>query len=169
MSFVVRWPLSGESNIDFLDNRVINTHKAYLLTFELKQEVAMYFFETHVEGCTPADPCTNCRATSFLRNKFTQQGFDEFVSILRPTASKTPPAPDKIPLDTKLSDIPRFEGISVRTLNCLKNENIVTLQDLTDKTEGELLRTPNFGRKSLNELKEVLAEFGYSFRTIPLT
>ena len=45
---------------------------------------------------------------------------------------------------------------SVRSANCLKNDNIVYIGDLVQKTEGEMLRTPNFGRKSLNEIKEVL-------------
>ena len=50
--------------------------------------------------------------------------------------------------------------LSVRSANCLKNDNIVYIGDLIQKTEAEMLRTPNFGRKSLNEIKEVLAEMG---------
>ena len=46
--------------------------------------------------------------------------------------------------------------LSVRSMNCLKNDNIVYIGDLVQKTEPEMLRTPNFGRKSLNEIKEVL-------------
>ena len=47
--------------------------------------------------------------------------------------------------------------LSVRSMNCLKNDNIIYIGDLVQKTEGEMLRTPNFGRKSLNEIKEVLS------------
>ena len=50
--------------------------------------------------------------------------------------------------------------LSVRSANCLKNDNIVYIGDLVQKSEAEMLRTPNFGRKSLNEIKEVLATMG---------
>jgi DNA-directed RNA polymerase subunit alpha len=50
--------------------------------------------------------------------------------------------------------------LSVRSANCLKNDSIVYIGDLVQKTEAEMLRTPNFGRKSLNEIKEVLAKMG---------
>jgi len=50
--------------------------------------------------------------------------------------------------------------LSVRSANCLKNDNIVYIGDLIQKSEGEMLRTPNFGRKSLNEIKEVLSGMG---------
>ena len=53
--------------------------------------------------------------------------------------------------------------LSVRSANCLKNDNIVYIGDLVRKTEGEMLKTPNFGRKSLNEIKEVLNEMGLRF------
>ena len=46
----------------------------------------------------------------------------------------------------------------MRSANCLKNDNIVYIGDLVQKTESEMLRTPNFGRKSLNEIKEVLSQ-----------
>ena len=54
--------------------------------------------------------------------------------------------------------------LSVRSANCLKNDNIVYIGDLIQKTEAEMLRTPNFGRKSLNEIKEVLATHGPASR-----
>jgi DNA-directed RNA polymerase subunit alpha len=53
--------------------------------------------------------------------------------------------------------------LSVRSYNCLKNANIQTIGDLVQKTESEMLRTKNFGRKSLNEIKEILAGLGLSF------
>ena len=52
--------------------------------------------------------------------------------------------------------------LSVRSYNCLKNENIKTIADLVQKTDHEMLKTRNFGRKSLNEIKEILAEMGLS-------
>jgi len=53
--------------------------------------------------------------------------------------------------------------LSVRSANCLKNDNIIYIGDLVQKTEGEMLKTPNFGRKSLNEIKEVLVAMGLKF------
>jgi DNA-directed RNA polymerase subunit alpha len=52
--------------------------------------------------------------------------------------------------------------LSVRSYNCLKNANIRTLRELVQKTEGDMLRTKNFGRKSLNEIKDILASMGLS-------
>lgn len=56
----------------------------------------------------------------------------------------------------KVSDL----ELSVRAANCLKNDNIVYIGDLVQRSENEMLRTPNFGRKSLNEIKQVLTEMG---------
>lgn len=53
--------------------------------------------------------------------------------------------------------------LSVRSQNCLKNDNIVYIGDLVIKTESEMLKTPNFGRKSLNEIKEILSKFDLKF------
>ena len=50
--------------------------------------------------------------------------------------------------------------LSVRSANCLKNDNIIYIGDLVQKTEAEMLRTPNFGRKSLNEIQAVLSSMG---------
>jgi DNA-directed RNA polymerase subunit alpha len=52
--------------------------------------------------------------------------------------------------------------LSVRSYNCLKNANIQTIGELVQKTEAEMLKTKNFGRKSLNEIKEILAQMGFS-------
>ena len=52
--------------------------------------------------------------------------------------------------------------LSVRSYNCLKNANIRTIRELVQKTEAEMLKTKNFGRKSLNEIKEILQSMGLS-------
>jgi DNA-directed RNA polymerase subunit alpha len=52
--------------------------------------------------------------------------------------------------------------LSVRSYNCLKNANIRTIGELVQKSEAEMLKTKNFGRKSLNEIKEILAGMGLS-------
>ncbi|GIT65218.1 MAG: hypothetical protein Ct9H300mP23_08450 [Nitrospinota bacterium] len=51
--------------------------------------------------------------------------------------------------------------LSVRSYNCLKNANIQTIAELVTKTDGEMLKTRNFGRKSLNEIKEILKRWVY--------
>ncbi|MGX6960039.1 MAG: DNA-directed RNA polymerase subunit alpha [Rickettsia endosymbiont of Pentastiridius leporinus] len=53
--------------------------------------------------------------------------------------------------------------LSFRSANCLKNDNIIYIGDLVKRTESDMLRTPNFGRKSLNEIKEILAKFNLRF------
>ncbi len=53
--------------------------------------------------------------------------------------------------------------LSVRSYNCFKNANIQTIGDLVQKSESEMLRTKNFGRKSLNEIKEILQGLGLGF------
>src|SRR5437870_11931318 len=57
--------------------------------------------------------------------------------------------------------------LSVRSYNCLKNANIRTIGELVQKTEAEMLKTKNFGRKSLNEIKEILAGMGLSLGMKP--
>lgn len=64
------------------------------------------------------------------------------------------------PLDVRVDDL----ELSVRTLHCFKNEGICTVRDLVTKSAAELLRAPNFGRKSLNEVKEILSVFGLKLR-----
>lgn len=59
----------------------------------------------------------------------------------------------------KVSDL----ELSVRSSNCLTNENIVYIGQLVQRSESEIIRTPNFGRKSLEEIKEILATYGLSF------
>ena len=61
----------------------------------------------------------------------------------------------KIPQDLKIEDL----QLSLRLANCLSNMNVVYLHELLKYTETDLLRTKNFGRKSLNEIKEVLEEY----------
>lgn len=75
---------------------------------------------------------------------------------LAPQAERRPEVPFNPNLLRKVDEL----ELSVRSANCLKNDNIVYIGDLVQKTEAEMLRTPNFGRKSLNEIKEVLAQMG---------
>ena len=63
---------------------------------------------------------------------------------------------------TLLKKVDELE-LSVRSSNCLKNDNIVYIGDLIQKSESKMLLTPNFGRKSLNEIKDILSEMGLHF------
>lgn len=74
--------------------------------------------------------------------------------------------PEEATLEEKIAELPFNKHLlqkvddlelSVRSANCLKNDNIIYIGDLVQKTEAEMLRTPNFGRKSLNEIKELLS------------
>ncbi|HTI30819.1 MAG TPA: DNA-directed RNA polymerase subunit alpha [Sphingomonas sp.] len=94
-------------------------------------------------------------------------GFEDAgVSNASPMIGMAAPAPlSGIEADTNqlnrylLKKVDELE-LSVRSANCLKNDNIIYIGDLVQKTEAEMLRTPNFGRKSLNEIKEVLSSMG---------
>ena len=69
---------------------------------------------------------------------------------------------DEVTLPFNINLLKRVDDLelSVRSMNCLRNDNVVYIGDLVQKTENEMLRTPNFGRKSLNEIKEVLSQMG---------
>lgn len=77
--------------------------------------------------------------------------------------TKTEDKPDLPFSPWLLKKVYDLDELSVRATNCLKNDNIVYVGDLVQKTENEMLKTPNFGRKSLNEIKEKLAKIGLRF------
>ena len=89
-----------------------------------------------------------------------QDQLNVFVNFEEPKRETTSaPIPDLAFNPAFLKKVDELE-LSVRSANCLKNDNIVYIGDLVQKTEAEMLRTPNFGRKSLNEIKEVLVQMG---------
>jgi DNA-directed RNA polymerase subunit alpha len=83
-----------------------------------------------------------------------------FINFEEPRRAEAPEAKTDLPFNPALLKKVDELELSVRSANCLKNDNIVYIGDLIQKTEAEMLRTPNFGRKSLNEIKEVLASMG---------
>jgi DNA-directed RNA polymerase subunit alpha len=85
-----------------------------------------------------------------------------FVTFEEPREKVRDEVQDDLPFNRNLLRKVDELELSVRSANCLKNDNIVYIGDLVQKTEQEMLRTPNFGRKSLNEIKEVLASMGLS-------
>ncbi len=83
-----------------------------------------------------------------------------FVNFEEPTTSAVEERKDDLPFNKNLLKKVDELELSVRSANCLKNDNIIYIGDLVQKTESDMLRTPNFGRKSLNEIKEVLSQMG---------
>ena len=83
-----------------------------------------------------------------------------FVNFEEPQPVRHEEPEDNLPFNRNLLRKVDELELSVRSANCLKNDNIVYIGDLVQKSEQEMLRTPNFGRKSLNEIKEVLATMG---------
>ena len=83
-----------------------------------------------------------------------------FINFEEPREVRKEEQQDDFPFNRNLLRKVDELELSVRSANCLKNDNIIYIGDLVQKTEAEMLRTPNFGRKSLNEIKEVLAGMG---------
>ncbi|WP_343563244.1 DNA-directed RNA polymerase subunit alpha [Kiloniella sp. b19] len=95
-----------------------------------------------------------------VASRILQDQLQLFINFDEPQAEKVEEHPSEPPFNRNLLRKVDELELSVRSANCLKNDNIVYIGDLVQKTEAEMLRTPNFGRKSLNEIKEVLAGMG---------
>jgi DNA-directed RNA polymerase subunit alpha len=83
---------------------------------------------------------------------------EDVAELQAEAGGDTPGATSNENLDKSVEEL----ELSVRSYNCLKNANIRTIRELVNKTEGEMLKTKNFGRKSLNEIKEILTSMGLS-------
>jgi DNA-directed RNA polymerase subunit alpha len=102
-------------------------------------------------GSLPAEDAVAYAARIF------QDQLSLFVNFEEPAeVEKIPQTTELVFNKNLLKKVDELE-LSVRSMNCLKNDNIIYIGDLVQKTEPEMLRTPNFGRKSLNEIKEVLS------------
>jgi DNA-directed RNA polymerase subunit alpha len=95
-----------------------------------------------------------------LAARILQDQLQMFINFEEPRAASAGDMKPELPFNPHLLRKVDELELSVRSANCLKNDNIVYIGDLVQKTEGEMLRTPNFGRKSLNEIKEVLGQMG---------
>ena len=95
-----------------------------------------------------------------LAARIMQDQLQVFVNFEDPEADAAAEEADVLPFNKNLLRKVEELELSVRSANCLKNDNIVYIGDLVLKTEADMLRTPNFGRKSLNEIKEVLSIMG---------
>lgn len=95
-----------------------------------------------------------------LAARILQDQLQLFINFEEPEAAYEERREEELPFNKNLLRKVDELELSVRSANCLKNDNIIYIGDLVQKTEAEMLRTPNFGRKSLNEIKEVLAQMG---------
>jgi DNA-directed RNA polymerase subunit alpha len=95
-----------------------------------------------------------------LAARILQDQLQLFINFEEPQLAIREDARDELPFNKNLLRKVDELELSVRSANCLKNDNIIYIGDLVMKSEAEMLRTPNFGRKSLNEIKEVLSQMG---------
>ncbi len=95
-----------------------------------------------------------------LASRILQDQLQLFINFEDPKVDVPEETREELPFNKNmLRKVDELE-LSVRSANCLKNDNIIYIGDLVLKSESEMLRTPNFGRKSLNEIKEVLSQMG---------
>jgi len=118
--------------------------------------------EIRTDGCVKPEECL-AYAAKILKEQMNP--FITFDEHLEPD-----PEPDKSDEDKPKFNENLYRSVdelelSVRSANCLKNAKINTIHQLVQRSEGEMLKTKNFGRKSLNEIKEVLGEMGLSLGT----
>jgi DNA-directed RNA polymerase subunit alpha len=97
-----------------------------------------------------------------LAARILQDQLQMFITFDEPKAAVRDEDREELPFNRNLLRKVEELELSVRSANCLKNDNIVYIGDLVQKSEREMMRTPNFGRKSLDEIKEVLANMGLS-------
>jgi DNA-directed RNA polymerase subunit alpha len=101
-----------------------------------------------------------------LASRILQDQLQLFINFEDPKVAVPEEAHEELPFNKHmLRKVDELE-LSVRSANCLKNENIHYIGDLVTRMESDLLRTPNLGKKSLNEIKEVLLSRGLSLGLI---
>ncbi|WP_420797965.1 DNA-directed RNA polymerase subunit alpha [Hyphococcus flavus] len=128
--------------------RVENTREGQVLDYD------KLIMEVETDGSMSPDDSVAYAA------RILQDQLQIFINFDEPTKDTGGDAREELPFNPALLRKVDELELSVRSANCLKNDNIVYIGDLIQKTEAEMLRTPNFGRKSLNEIKEVLAGLG---------
>ncbi len=109
-------------------------------------------FEVETNGVVSPDDAIALAA------RILQDQLQPFINFDEPEVQQDLGAAEKLSFNSNLLKKVEELELSVRSANCLKNDNIIYIGDLVQKSESEMLRTPNFGRKSLNEIKEVLTQ-----------
>ncbi len=128
--------------------RVENTREGQVLDYD------KLIMEIETDGSITPDDAAAYAA------RILQDQLQIFINFDEPSKDMGGEAHEELPFNPALLRKVDELELSVRSANCLKNDNVVYIGDLIQKTEAEMLRTPNFGRKSLNEIKEVLAGLG---------
>jgi hypothetical protein len=135
-----------------------------LLSIFQPSDGSLFDPSAHLPTCTPVNPCRNCESVALLKSSLGETKFQRLMALLDDSKSleqsRLESNPDWLRMkDYLLRDIAELE-LTSRSANCLKGENINFVGQICTKTENELLRIPAFGRKSLNEVKEVLRSMG---------
>ena len=143
----------GEIKLDAMFSPVIRA--SYKVENSRVGQVTDYdklIFEVETNGViTPDDAIA-------LASRILQDQLQPFINFDEPEIQQDQSASEKLSFNSNLLKKVEELELSVRSANCLKNDNIIYIGDLVQKSESEMLRTPNFGRKSLNEIKEVLTQ-----------
>ena len=145
--------LIGEIKIDAMFSPVKKT--SYRIENSRVGQVTDYdklILEVETNGAISPDDAVALAA------RILQDQLQPFINFDEPEIQKETSVKEQLPFNHNLLKKVEELELSVRSANCLKNDNIVYIGDLVQKSETEMLRTPNFGRKSLNEIKEVLQQ-----------
>jgi DNA-directed RNA polymerase subunit alpha len=145
--------LIGEIKIDAMFSPVKKT--SYRIENSRVGQVTDYdklILEVETNGAISPDDAVALAA------RILQDQLQSFINFDEPEIQKEPSSKEQLPFNHNLLKKVEELELSVRSANCLKNDNIVYIGDLVQKSESDMLRTPNFGRKSLNEIKEVLQQ-----------
>ncbi len=140
-----------------LDSDVTNAGQESLRLQQLlekQEEFHGTFLTDCFPNCTPDNPCPTCRAMSLLKK----------TEVLHQVVLLSNEYDQGPGIDWRSYPI-RKVGLSRRTVNCLRYDGIHTLGQLCKRTERQLMARPNFGLKSLNEIKEFLTSIGKQLRS----
>jgi DNA-directed RNA polymerase subunit alpha len=143
----------GEIKLDAMFSPVVKA--TYKIENSRVGQVTDYdklIFEVETNGVVSPDDAIA------LASRILQDQLQPFINFDEPEIQNDQGVSEKLSFNSHLLKKVEELELSVRSANCLKNDNIIYIGDLVQKSESEMLRTPNFGRKSLNEIKEVLQQ-----------
>ena len=143
----------GEIKLDAMFSPVIKA--SYKIENSRVGQVTDYdklIFDVETNGVVSPDDAIALAA------RIVQDQLQAFINFDEPEVQLDQGTAEKLSFNSNLLKKVEELELSVRSANCLKNDNIIYIGDLVQKSESEMLRTPNFGRKSLNEIKEVLQQ-----------
>ncbi len=143
----------GEIKLDAMFSPVVKA--TYKIENSRVGQVTDYdklIFEVETNGVVSPDDAIA------LASRILQDQLQPFINFDEPEIQQDQSSAENLSFNSNLLKKVEELELSVRSANCLKNDNIIYIGDLVQKSESEMLRTPNFGRKSLNEIKEVLTQ-----------